>query len=140
MKKQKTFFLSKETNFSEVLGSRRIFKKGHPNRIWGLLTINSPKYKITQNRFIPILLGKILTPCQTEQQDHYHHTAGDLGQHLFPGHHWTITPCTLWEAYSSSPCPAHSTTNDGSGQRAAEKKKKGWRTGDMQLISNHHLG
>lgn len=68
MKKQKTFFLSKETNFSEVLGSRRIFKKGHPNRIWGLLTINSPKYKITQNRFIPILLGKILTPCQTEQQ------------------------------------------------------------------------
>lgn len=125
MKKQKTIFFSVRKQIFLRSWVQEVYSKRAIPIGFGafLLSVNSPKYKITQNRFIPILLGKIITPCQTEQ-DHYHHTAGNLGQHLFPGHHWTITPCTLWEEHSSSPCPAHSTTNDGSGQCAAEKKKK----------------
>ena len=71
--------------FAQVL---RAFKKGHPKRIWGLSTVNSSKYKLTENRFIPILLGKPITPIpRLTALDQIPTKLAIWASTFYPGHH-----------------------------------------------------
>lgn len=142
MKRQNHFFFLSKITKSFSSTSKGIQEGPSQYNLW-------PSYHLrTQNRFIPILLGKIITPCPNTptgplsphslQYEPATSTLGTAGP-------WYPVPCGKKSKVVPLSCPFHYKwwiweIQDPPKKWAGERRWGSYRWGNVHLIFNYQLG